>query len=144
MKSNSDYRYCLHVCTEKRAIVRVYLIGDMYSKHVLSVVVLSSTPLNDLLMASPETRARSRAPHSLAIRIAFTRDSLAPDAAIATGSLAVHPAMMPERNLLRAPYCISQSCCNASSRPLCHTHPQRFQGRKQGPDFQDFLRFSSS
>ena len=103
---------------------------------MLSVVVLSLTPLNDLLMASPETRARSRAPHSLAIRIAFTRDSLAPDAAIATGSLAVHPAMTPERNLSRAPYCISQSCCNASSRPLCHTHPQRFQGRKQGPDFQ--------
>jgi len=59
---------------------------------MLPVVVLSLTPLNDLLMTSPETRSRSRAPDSLAIRFAFTRDSPAADAAIAADSLAVRPA----------------------------------------------------
>ena len=82
------------LCTEKRLsyVYRPTLIHGMYSKHMLPVVVLSLTPLNDLLMTSPETRSRSRAPDSLAIRFAFTRDSPAADAAIAADSLAVRPA----------------------------------------------------
>ena len=48
--------YCLW--TEKRLSYVYTLVHDIVCKHVLSVVVLSLTPLNDL-RTSPETRARS-------------------------------------------------------------------------------------
>ena len=58
----SSFMGILFMHRKRLSYVYVYiLIRDMYSKHVLSLVVLSSTPLNDLLMASPETRASSRA-----------------------------------------------------------------------------------
>ena len=70
----------------------------------------SLTPLNDLLMTSPDRRLAadnsSFCGESVTIRLAFASDSPAADATIATDSPAVRQPTTPDRNLSRAPYCI--------------------------------------
>ena len=95
----SHPEYCL--CTEKRPSHVYTLIHDMYSKHVLSVVVLSLTPLNDLLMTSPETRASSRYLQILrrfALLSSVTRQLQTPR------SLQIHWPFVPLRRLTGTEY----------------------------------------